>query len=115
MKLSELKQIIRECIDELNEGPARDYRKLHKTKIKDVTNVQSNVATEPNQAGDRLAAKRARRGRPPGPQIDPEHRVFNYSPAGGRKPGLGVDIARVPKGAKRVKRKSGKNPAERSK
>lgn len=29
MKLSELKSIIMECIDELNEGPARDYRRKH--------------------------------------------------------------------------------------
>jgi len=33
MKLSQLKSIIRECIEEMNEGPARDYRK----KIKDAS------------------------------------------------------------------------------
>lgn len=29
MKLSELKKIIIECVEELSEGPARDYRKKH--------------------------------------------------------------------------------------
>lgn len=113
MKLSELKGLIKECIEsmlDVNEGPARDYRRKNKVKIKDITKGESNTASEPGQAYQRLQAKRVRQGRPrSGPIISPEDRVFHHSPAGGSPPGRGKYVVHEPRTIHPKPKKKNKN------